>query len=243
MSGDVRPLVALTCYAEPASWGAWHDVPASLVPQGYVDALRAAGARVVLVPPEQELPPGEAADLLSRCDALVVAGGVDIEPWRYGQVPHDSVQSARADRDDSELALVRAAVDVDLPLLGVCRGMQVMAVAAGGVLDQHLPDRTGTDAHSPAPGAYGWNHVRTEPGTLLARVLGTDLDVPCHHHQGVALHPGYRVGAVADDGVVEAMEDPSARFRVGVQWHPETDTDLRIFQALVAAAGARPAVA
>ncbi|HET8615037.1 MAG TPA: gamma-glutamyl-gamma-aminobutyrate hydrolase family protein [Actinomycetales bacterium] len=233
-----RPVVALTCYAEPASWGVWRDVPAVLVPAAYVRSLRDAGADVVLLPPAERLGDADAARLLAPFDALVVAGGVDVDPARYGDAAHPTVQSARPDRDDAELALVRAAVAVDLPLLGVCRGMQVMAVAAGGVLRQHLPDEVGTDAHSPAPATYGWNAVRTVGGTRTAAVLGERLEVPCHHHQGVASHPGYEASAHADDGVTEAMEDRSARFRVGVQWHPEAGTDLRIFEALVAAAAA-----
>jgi putative glutamine amidotransferase len=231
-----KPLVALTCYAEPASWGVWRDVPAVLVPSAYVRSLRDAGGHVVLLPPMEQLSDEDADRLLATVDALVVAGGVDVEPARYGEQAHPTVQSSRPDRDDAELALVRAAVRADLPLLGVCRGMQVMAVAAGGALRQHLPEEVGTDAHSPAPATYGWNTVRTEPGTRVRDALGESVEVPCYHHQGVASHPGYVASARSDDGVTEAMEDRSARFRVGVQWHPEAGTDLRIFQALVAAA-------
>jgi putative glutamine amidotransferase len=231
-----RPVVALTCYAEPASWGVWRDVPAVLVPSAYVRSLRDAGGHVVLLPPMEQLSDDDADRLLASVDALVVAGGVDVEPTRYGEQAHPTVQSSRPDRDDAELALVRAAVRADLPLLGVCRGMQVMAVAAGGALRQHLPEEVGSDVHSPAPATYGWNTVRTEPGTRLREALGESVQVPCYHHQGVATHPGYVASAYADDGVTEAIEDRSARFRVGVQWHPEAGTDLRIFEALVAVA-------
>jgi putative glutamine amidotransferase len=234
-----RPLVALTCYAEPASWGVWHDVPAVLVPAAYVRSLREAGAHVVLLPPADQLSDADAARLLAPFAGLVVAGGVDVDPARYGARAHPTVQSSRPDRDDAELALVRAAVDADLPLLGVCRGMQVMAVAAGGSLRQHLPEEVGTDVHSPAPASYGWNEVRTVAGTRLADLLGAKVEVPCYHHQGVSTHPGYDASAHAVDGVTEAMEDPRATFRVGVQWHPEAGTDLRLFQALVAAASER----
>ncbi len=231
-----RPLVGLTSYAEPASWGVWREVPAVLVPSAYVDALRAAGARVLLVPPERSLDPADAADLVGVLDALVVAGGADVDPGRYGQQPHPVGQAPRPDRDDAELALVDAAVDADLPLLGICRGMQVMAVAAGGALEQHLPDRVGHDEHSPAPGQYGAHGVRTAERSLLASVLGERVVVPAYHHQGVATHPGYLATAWADDGVLEGFEAPQARWRVGVQWHPEVGEDPRLFEALVAAA-------
>jgi putative glutamine amidotransferase len=231
------PLVGLTCYAERVSWGAWHDVPAALVPQSYIDALRAAGAQVLLVPPEQAMAAAAAERLVRVLDALVVAGGVDVDPAHYGQPPHPVLQPPRPDRDDAELALVRAATEADLPMLGVCRGMQVMAVAAGGSLEQHLPDRLGTEVHSPTPGRYGSHGVRTAPSSRLRSVLGERVDVPTHHHQGVASHPGYQATAWADDGVLEGMEALGARWRVGVQWHPEVGTDPRIFEALVAAIG------
>lgn len=230
-----RPLVALTCYAEPASWGVWRQVPAVLVPAAYVEALHAAGAQVLLVPPQEELTDDDAAALVARVDGLVVAGGVDVAAGRYGAVSHPLVQGARPDRDDAELALARAAVAADLPLLGVCRGMQVMAVAAGGELDQHLPDLVGHDRHSPGPGVYGSHDVETVEGTWLRRVLGVRVAVPTYHHQGVRSWPGYVPSAWADDGVLEAFEDPSARFRVGVQWHPEVGDDRRLFTGFVTA--------
>ena len=232
---SVRPLVGLTTYCEPASWGVWRDVPAALVPQAYVDALRAAGARVVLLPPERHPRADDVAALVTSLDALVVAGGADVDPARYGQQPHAVGQAPRPDRDDLELALVDAAVAADLPLLGVCRGMQVMAVAAGGTLEQHLPDAVGHTDHCPAPGVYGTHAVRTDEGSCLRRLLGERVEVPTYHHQGVVSHPGYAATAWADDDVVEGIEAPSARFRVGVQWHPEAGTDLRLFEALVAA--------
>ncbi len=231
-----RPLVGLTCYAEPASWGVWRDVPAVLVPSAYVDALRDAGARVLLVPPERWLAANDARQLVDVLDALVVAGGADVDPARYGQSPHPVLQAPRPDRDDAETALVDAAVERDLPLLGICRGMQVMAVAAGGTLEQHLPDRVGHDEHSPAPGRYGSHAVRTATGSLLRDVLGERVVVPAYHHQGVLTHPGYTACGWADDGVLEAMEAPGARWRVGVQWHPEVGDDTRLFQALLDAA-------
>jgi putative glutamine amidotransferase len=135
-----------------------------------------------------------------------------------------------------ELALVRGAVDADLPLLGICRGMQVMAVAAGGSLVQHLPDVTGSSSHSPGPGSYGWTRVSCSPRSVLAGIVGDSVEVPCHHHQAVSVAPGYAFSAYADDGVVEAMEATVARFRVGVQWHPEASTETALMRALVATA-------
>jgi putative glutamine amidotransferase len=214
----------------------WHDVPAALVPQAYVEALRRAGARVVLLPPEDAPSARDVADLVGRLDALVIAGGADVDPARYGERPHPVVQSPRPDRDDLEIALVAEAVDADLPLLGICRGMQVMAVAAGGALLQHLPDVLGHADHCPAPGRYGTHGVRTGEGSRLREVLGERVDVPTYHHQGVLTHPGYEATAWTDDGLVEAIEARGSRFRVAVQWHPEVGTDLRLFEALVVAA-------
>ena len=231
-----RPHIGLTCYAESASWGVWQQVPAVLVPQGYVSMLLAAGAQPLLIPPEQGLDDQAAADLVGRLDGLVVAGGVDVEPLRYGAPAHPSVQSSRPDRDDAELALVRAAVALDLPLLGVCRGMQVMAVASGGALEQHLPDRLQHDGHAPGPGVYGRRTVRTAEGSVLRAILGERVVVPCYHHQGVLSAPGYVESAWADDGVLEGFEAPAARWRVGVQWHPEAGEDQHLFEALVRAA-------
>ncbi len=228
--------MGVTCYEEPASWGVWHDVPAVLLPSGYVAALTGAGADVVLLPPRTGLTADAAARLLARLDALVVAGGVDVSPARYGAPRHPSVQAERADRDDTELALVLAAVETDLPLLGVCRGMQVMAVAAGGTLEQHLPDRLHHDGHAPGPGRYARHPVVTAEGSVLRGVLGERCVVPSYHHQGVVAAPTYDEVAWADDGVLEAIEAPGARWRVGVQWHPEAGEDHRLLEALVAAA-------
>ncbi len=231
------PVIGITAYVEPASWAAWTDVPAVLVPLGYVRHVRDAGGLPVVLPP---LPPGTDDDtvaaLLDRLDGVLIAGGVDVEPGRYDAEPHPTVQAPRPDRDSSELAVARLCVARDLPLLGVCRGMQVMAVAAGGELEQHLPDRVGHSGHAPAPGTYGEHRVRTVPGTRLAAVLGDEVVVPTYHHQGVRTYPGLVESGWADDGVLEAFEDPQARFRIGVQWHPEVGEDPRLFESLVAAA-------
>ena len=163
-----------------------------------------------------------------------------MNPSRYGAEPHVATVGWRDDRDVSEMALLDAAEDLGLPVLGVCRGMQVMAVRAGGALVQHVPDVVGSQRHSIGPASYGAVEVGTRPGTRLAALLGEQLTVPCHHHQSVATHPGFQAAAFADDGILEAFEAPGERFVVGVQWHPETDpTDPRLFQALTAACLAR----
>ena len=236
-SAAARPVIGISAYVEPASWAAWRDVPAVLLPLAYVRQVRDAGGLPVLLPP---LPPGTddatMAALLARVDGVMLAGGVDVEPARYDAEPHPTVQAPRPDRDSTELVLARLCADRDVPLLGVCRGMQVMAVAAGGRLEQHLPDRVGHDRHAPAPGTYAEHVVRTVRGSRLASLLGEQVTVPTYHHQGLLSHPGLVESAWADDGVLEAVEDPDARFRVGVQWHPEVGDDPRLFEALVQAA-------
>ena len=178
-----------------------------------------------------------AGAVLSRLDGLMLAGGVDVEPHRYGAQPHPSVQEARPDRDAFELALAQATRELDTPVLGVCRGMQVMAVAAGGTLEQHLPDLVGHQEHSPAPGVYGSHLVRTVAGTTMSALLGRQVVIPSYHHQSVSSHPGYVPAAWAPDGTLEAMERPGSRFRLAVQWHPEAGQDDRLFEALVQACG------
>jgi putative glutamine amidotransferase len=228
------PVIGITAYVEPASWAVWRDVPAALVPLAYVSAVHAAGGLPVVLPPGPPDPsPADVGALLDRLDGLVLSGGADVQPARYGAEPHPCAQPSRPDRDGAELALARLVHERDLPVLGVCRGMQVMAVSAGGTLEPHLPDRLGADRHSPAPAVYGSHGVRTRPGSRLAAVLGDWVEVASYHHQGVWQHPGLQASAWADDGVVEAFEDPAARFRVGVQWHPEVGSDLRLFEALV----------
>lgn len=231
-----RPVIGITAYVERASWGHWVDVPGALVPHRYVRMVEDAGGIAVVIPPRPDTDDGVALEILRRLDGVVLAGGVDVAPELYADERHATVQASRPDRDTTELAIARATATLDLPLLGICRGMQVMAVAAGGVLEQHVPDRVGHDDHSPGPATYGSHPIRTVPGTRLAEILGEHTDVPSYHHQSVLTHPGYEPSAWADDGTLEAMEDPDAPFRLAVQWHPEVGTDPRLFQALVAAA-------
>lgn len=231
-----KPIIGITSYVEPASWGAWTNVSAALVPAAYVDHVRRAGAIAVVVPPLGDgATLADAQALLARLDGLILAGGADVESSRYGAEPHELSQEPRRDRDAGELLLATAARGT-LPVLGVCRGMQVMVVAAGGQLEQHLPDRLGHLDHGPAPGTYGARVVETTPDSQLHSLLGATIEVNCYHHQGVRTHPTYDAAAYSTDGVVEAIEDPEPGFHLGVQWHPETGVDGRLFEALVKAA-------
>jgi putative glutamine amidotransferase len=233
-----RPVIGITSYVEPASWAVWRDVPAVLLPHRYVRQVTDAGGVAFVIPPlPADADEQDVRAVLSRIDGLILSGGVDVEPTRYGEPPHPLLQPARPDRDEAELALARASAELDLPVLGICRGMQVMAVAGGGSLEQHLPDRLGHFGHSPAPGTYGEHNVVVQPGTRLHDIVGDEVVVATYHHQGVSAHPGYvATGWSAEDKVVEGLEDPCARFRIGVQWHPEVGTDGRLFEALVSAA-------
>lgn len=225
-----RPVIGVTAYVEPAGWAVWRDVPAALVPQAYVRAVTASGGRAVLLPPDDL-----DADVVGVLDGLLLAGGADVDPERYGQPPDPRTES-RPDRDAGELALLGAALVADLPVLGVCRGMQLLAVAHGGALHQHLPDVVGHDRHRPAPGRYGAHPVRFAPDSLAGSVLAGVDRVNSYHHQAVADPGDLAVTGWADDGVVEALEDPRRRFLLGVQWHPENDPDPRPVAALVRAA-------
>jgi putative glutamine amidotransferase len=229
-----RPIIGISMYREPAQWGSWTAVPAHLLPERYAVAVSAGGGTPVLLPPYG--PGDDIPGLVGRLDGLIIAGGADVNPSRYGQMPGEHTTGWRDDRDVSELALLDAAEDRELPTLGVCRGMQVMAVRAGGELLQHVPDKVGHDEHSPGPDVYGHIAVRTVPGTRIAELLGERLGVPCHHHQAVLTHPGYEPSAHAEDAILEAFERPDLPFWAGIQWHPETGTDVRLFAALVAAA-------
>ena len=229
------PVIGLTTYREDAAWGVWHQ-RADLLPTQYAAAVEATGAVPVLLPPVGQT--GAAELVAARLDGLVVSGGADVDPGRYGARPHARTAAWREDRDAWELALLDAAEARSLPVLGVCRGMQVMAVHAGGALDQHTPDLVGHDGHSPGGDEFGPVDVRTVAGSRVAGLLGESLTVNCHHHQSVAEHPGFLPAAHAADGTLEAMEGPNDRFAVAVQWHPETAADVGLLAGLVRAAAA-----
>jgi len=236
MTNQTRPLIGITSSVEPASWRVWRNVRSDVVSHAYSRQIEDVGGIGVVLPPLPDPVAAAAQQVVQRIDGLIISGGVDVEPSRYGEEPHATVQSPRPERDASELALVNAAAERGLPLLGICRGMQVMAVAAGGALVQHLPDRIGSTEHAPATAEYGMSTVNIAPQSRLASVLGEQVHVSCYHHQGVAAHPGYESVAWASDGTLEAIEAPDGRFRIGVQWHPEVGSDPRLFEALVDAA-------
>jgi putative glutamine amidotransferase len=237
-----RPLIGMTAYAQQVRYGE-HDVVAGMLPMTYVKAVHASGGRAVLITPDDP-----DVDVLESLDGIVFSGGADVDPAHWGAARHPEVEVDPA-RDASEVLLMRAALEADLPLLGVCRGMQVMAVAAGGSLHQHLPDVVGTDRHRAAAGtdplaadasAFGRHDVVTRPGSRAHALLGPRTTVNSFHHQAVA-DPGplTATGWCPDDQVIEVLEDPARTFALGVQWHPERTADLRVFGALVRAAANR----
>jgi len=236
---DGTPLIGISAYGEQARWGVW-ERPAVVLPRRYVDAVAAAGAIPVLLPPVPDI-----AGALARLDGLLLSGGGDIDPARYGAPPSPHLTSVRAERDAAEFALLSAAVERRLPVLGICRGMQVINVARGGSLHQHLPDVVGHDGHAPVPGAFGEHEVQVAAGSRLSAILdsGGDLAIatPTHHHQAVdRLGAGLTATAWAGDGTIEAFEPVDAdAFLVAVQWHPEASDDGSLFRALVGAARAR----
>ena len=227
----MSPLVGLSAYRERTRFGVW-DITADVLATVYADAVVAAGGLPVLLPVG---PPEHAAQVVDRLDALVVSGGPDVSPERYGEQRHPRTTEPRDTRDAWELALLDAAEARALPTLGVCRGMQLMAVRAGGALLQHLPDEVGHDEHSPGGDAFAENLVRIESDSMLHRLEGERTVVHCHHHQAVVAHPGFRPVAWAADGTLEAMEKAGDRFYVGVQWHPEMKEDAGLFAGLVSA--------
>ncbi|QMU76334.1 gamma-glutamyl-gamma-aminobutyrate hydrolase family protein [Streptacidiphilus sp. PB12-B1b] len=236
-----RPLIGVSTYFAEASWSVWQQQSAVLLPVQYPRLVQESGGIAALLPPDD---PAVADEAVARLDALVISGGPDVDPARYGEQPGPHTDHPPTARDAWELALLTAALRRGLPLLGICRGMQLLNVALGGDLTQHLPDLVGHDGHSPSYGAYASHPVTPTPGTRLAGVLGeAALDVPTYHHQAVRrLGDGLVPCARALDGTTEAVELPGG-FALGVQWHPEQGTDLRLTRALVQAAGAGPGAA
>jgi len=231
-----KPVVGITTYLTQAAWSYW-NLPAALIPASYVRAVEEAGGSPLLVPP------GAGVDeTLDIVDALVFSGGSDLDPELYGADAHEHTTGTVRERDDFELELMRAALERDLPVLAICRGSQVLNVARGGDIEQHLPDLLGDEVHRAEPGVFGEHDVEVVDGTQLAGILGRHTAVKSHHHQGFSrLGDGLRESARAEDGTLEGLEDPSRTFAVGVLWHPEEDEDRALFEALVAAAAVQRA--
>ncbi|MFG2575396.1 gamma-glutamyl-gamma-aminobutyrate hydrolase family protein [Streptomyces sp. NPDC048481] len=224
-----RPLIGVSTYLEPgARWGVW-ELDAALLPAGYPRLVQRAGGLAAMLPPDA---PAHAAAAVARVDALVIAGGPDVDPVRYGAQRDPRTGPPAPERDAWELALIDAALAAGLPLLGVCRGMQLLNVALGGTLTQHL------DGHLEAVGVVGRHPVEPVPGTLYAALVPERASVPAYHHQAVdGLGAGLVASAHAADGTVEAVELPSSDgWVLGVQWHPEMGEDVRVMRALVTAA-------
>ncbi|HWQ00876.1 MAG TPA: gamma-glutamyl-gamma-aminobutyrate hydrolase family protein [Gaiellaceae bacterium] len=228
----MKPLIGITTYITSARFGSWEEVT-SLVPQDYVRAIEHAGGRPLLVPPSED----GIEETLDAFDGVIFSGGSDLDPEMYGQEAHPETYGIVEQRDRAELALLEAALARDMPVLAICRGSQVLNVALGGDLVQHLPDVVGDQKHKHTPGEYADHEVDVHPETRLGSLLGERAPVKSHHHQGFGrLGEGLQEAARADDGTVEALEDPSRRFTIGVLWHPEAGDDLRLFEELVAEA-------
>ncbi|MHB8190088.1 MAG: gamma-glutamyl-gamma-aminobutyrate hydrolase family protein [Ferrimicrobium sp.] len=226
------PVIGVTTYRERAIYGQWDNV-AVLLPEAYVSSIRAAGGVPVLLPPEF----GTGIELIERLDGLVLAGGADVSPDRYNAARDEATGEARLDRDSFELEMIQLAWERALPTLAICRGLQILNVARGGTLLQHLPDSLGHEEHDPVKGGFGSHGVRLQPGTRLAKAIGASVDsVPTHHHQAIdSLGVGLVATGWSEDGTIEAIEDPSQEFLLGVQWHPEVMDEPDLFRALVRA--------
>ncbi len=232
-------LIGLTTYREPAAWGVWRQ-PADLLPVTYSAEVAEAGGIPVLLPPAR-IDDAAAARITDALAGLVVTGGADVDPARYGAPADPHTGAPRGDRDAWELLLVRSALAKRLPVLAICRGMQVLNVALGGTLVQHLPDVVGSEQHCPTPGVHGRHDVRLEPSSRIGALLGSSATVATYHHQAVAdLGSGLSATGWTDDGIVEAVELEDG-WAVGVQWHPEVHDGARLFAGFLAACASRDA--
>jgi len=230
-----RPVVGICAAVHPARWTVWKDVEANIAPRSYSLAVGAAGGMPVVLPPD-EGGADDPGDVLDLVDALVLTGGSDIAPELYGSEASSETQPTNLERDRFELGLSAGALERGLPLLGICRGMELLNVACGGTLEQHLPE---AGRHLHTPGRFSDHQVRLEPGSLAARAVGEErVSVRSHHHQGVAeLGDGLRPsGWSVPDGVIEAIEQAEAGYALGVLWHPEEDVKSRVIASLVGAA-------
>jgi putative glutamine amidotransferase len=231
-----HPVLGLTTYLEQAQTGIW-DVRASFLPYIYLEGVALAGGIAMLLPP-QPVSDEIADEVLDRLDGLVITGGKDVDPTRYGQARHPQTDEPRHDRDAWEFALLAGALKRGMPVLGICRGAQVLNVALGGTLHQHLPDVVGYSGHQAGNAVFATSRVHVVAGTRLAALIGEYSDEQCYHHQAIAaLGEGLIVSARDEDGVIEAVEMPGDTFVLAVQWHPEERlNDLRVFASVVDAA-------
>lgn len=233
---DLKPLLGLTTYLQQAQTGVW-DVLASFLPAIYLEGVTRAGGIATLLPP-QPVDQQVADRVLDGLDGLIITGGRDVDPAAYGQAPHEKTDEPARDRDAWEFALLRGALARNLPVLGICRGAQVLNVALGGTLHQHLPDVVGHGWHQAGNAVFNTSAIQTVPGTRLATLIGESTDAQCYHHQAIdELGDGLLASAWDGDGVVEGIEIPGDHFVVAVQWHPEERLDdLRLFAGVVDAA-------
>jgi putative glutamine amidotransferase len=232
------PAIGICAAIERVSWGVWQGYEVTLAPRAYVTAVQRAGGLGIVLPPD-EAAVGDPDLLLDRIDGLMLAGGADIDPSAYGAEAHPETTGTWPERDRFELGLTRRALERDMPVLGICRGMQLLNVALDGTLDQHLPESVGNEVHRTVAGTFGDHRVRLEPGSLAAAAAGIEsLAVRSHHHQGVdRVGEGLRVSGWSEqDDLVEAIELPGSPFALGVIWHPEEDPDSPLIAALVDAA-------
>ena len=225
----MRPIIGITSLLERVTFGIW-DTPAALVPLTYVQAVEHAGGRALVVPPSVE----GLDETLEVLDGLLLSGGADLDPAFYGADAHPRTNGVQPERDRAELALLERALARDLPVLAVCRGMEVLNVVRGGDLVQHLPEVVGHERHKHTPGVFGDHDVTVKPDSRLGQVLGQRAPVKSHHHQAPRrAGAGLKAVAWAEDGTIEALEDPDKRFAVGVLWHPEEGEDFALFKQLV----------
>ena len=225
-----RPLIGITTYApDEVRFGVW-EMPAALIPLSYVHAIERSGGRALLVPPSED----GVEETLDALDGLIFSGGEDLSPETYAAESHPETKGVDPARDRAELALLQGALARDMPVLAVCRGSQVLNVARGGDLVQHLPEIVGDEKHKHTPGTFADHEVELEPASRLGALLGERAPVKSHHHQGYGrIGEGLRQTAWAEDGTVEGLEDPERRFAIGVLWHPEEGEDAALFQSLV----------
>jgi putative glutamine amidotransferase len=225
----MRPLIGITSYAEEVRMGVWTE-DAAVVPLAYVRSVEHAGGRPLVIPPVED----GVEETLDALHGVIFSGGGDLDPGLYGAEPHGETDAPKPWRDEAEMRMLEAALARDMPVLAICRGSQLLNVARGGNLVQHLPEIVGHERHKHEPGAYSDHSVQVASDSKLGDLLGEQTPVKSHHHQGMGqIGEGLREVAWADDGVVEGLEDPGKRFALGVLWHPEEGEDFALFKGLV----------